>query len=104
MARSTSVVSTAGPSPTIGIPLDPNRAGSCADRAARATLWLWAHGIYPSPSAVNMRMRGRTRDCLNGEETKARNAVMRDRAISRQRRYGNRPMFGPDPISEEGEA
>lgn len=86
MARSTSVYKLpSGPQPLIGIPLDPNRRGSCADRAARATRWLWSRGIYPSPSAVNMRMRGWTRDCLNGVETKARNAVMAELGISRQR-------------------
>lgn len=71
--------------PAILIPLDKNRSGGCAGRAARATRWLWSRGIYPSPSAVNMRMRGWTRDCLNGVETKARNAVMAELGISRQR-------------------
>jgi len=70
----------------IYIPLDRNRAGGVARRAARATRWLWSKGVYPSPSAVNMRMRGETRDCLNGIETKARNAVMLELGIQRQRR------------------
>lgn len=85
MARSRSV----HPSPdgllSILIPLDPNRSGGVAARAKRATRWLWSRGVYPSPSAVNMRMRGWTRDCLNGIETKARNAVMAELKITRQR-------------------
>jgi hypothetical protein len=88
--RSTSVFPGSG-SPNkvrIEIPLDPNRSGTVAARAARATRWLWARGVYPSPSAVNMRMRGATRDCLNGIETKARNAVLDQLNITRQRGEG----------------
>lgn len=77
--------------PLIIIPMDPNRKGSVAARARRATRWLWSRGIYPSPSAVNMRMRGRTRDCLNGVETSARNRVMAELGIPRQRRWSRAP-------------
>lgn len=106
MARSTSIFLEVGRDqrdrPLIFIPLDRNRSGSCADRAARATHWLWSRGIYPSPSAVNMRMRGATRDCLNGVETTARNAVMAELGIQRQRRdrrFGWRRV----PLSREPE-
>jgi len=85
MARSTSVHPCTGPQPRICIPLDPNRTGTVAQRAGRATRWLWSRGIYPSPSAVNMRMRGQPRDCLNGIETTARNEVVDQLGITRQR-------------------
>lgn len=80
------LLTSANEKPQILIPLDKNRSGGVAARAERATRWLWSCGIYPSPSAVNMRMRGKTRDCLNGIETKARNKVMKDLGITRQRR------------------
>lgn len=69
----------------IWIPIDPSNKGGVAARVERATRWLWSRGVFPSPSAVNVRMRGRTRDCLNGIETKARNGVMKDLGIPRQR-------------------
>lgn len=87
--RSTSIVrrdAALGRGPEIAIPVDPNRSGGVAARAERATRWCWSRGIYPSPSAVNMRMRGWTRDCLNGIETTARNKVMQELQITRQRR------------------
>lgn len=71
--------------PMIMIPLDPNQKGTVEERTKRATRWLWSHGIYPSPSAVNMRMRGKTRDCLNGIETKVRNEVAKELGIPYQR-------------------
>ncbi len=58
------------------IPLDPNRGGTVGHRVARATRWLWSRCIYPTPSAVNLRMRGKTRDCLNGIETTVRNEIL----------------------------
>ena len=89
MAKSTSVKRSPNPfsrQPMILVPLDPNRSGTVAQRTYRATRWLWSRGVYPSPSAVNCRMRGETRDCLNGIETKVRNMVMNEIGISRQRR------------------
>lgn len=71
--------------PCILVPLDKNCKGTVEERTKRATRWLWSHGIYPSPSAVNMRMRGKTRDCLNGVETKARNEVAKELNIPYQR-------------------
>lgn len=69
------------------IPLDPNRSGTVAQRAERATRWLWSRAIYPTPSAVNLRMRGATRDCLNGVETKARGRVLRELKIPFLRKF-----------------
>ena len=86
MARSRSVHAAVDGVLRIIIPLDTNRSGDVAARVRRATRWLWSRGVYPSPSAVCMRMRGWTRDCLNGIETKARNEVMAELKITRQRR------------------
>lgn len=86
MAKSRSIHPAFGDKLAVMIPLDRNQNGGVAERAKRATRWLWSHGVYPSPSAVNMRMRGWTRDCLNGIETKARNEVMYALGITRQRR------------------
>lgn len=85
MARSRSIRPALDGHPAVLIPLDRNRFGGVASRVKRATRWLWSRGIYPSPSAVNVRMRGWTRDCLNGIETKARNSVMAELKITRQR-------------------
>lgn len=85
MARSRRIF-PGGADVRIEIPIDPNRKGDLAERTRRATLWLISRGVYPTPSAVNMRMRGRTRDCLNGVETKARNAVLLERGLGRMRR------------------
>lgn len=76
----------------IYIPKDPKPyEGNVYARAYRATRWLWARGVYPSPSAVNMRMRGKTRDCLNGIETRARNKVMMELGIPKQRKVKTGP-------------
>lgn len=85
----------------IEIPLDPNRNGSVAQRTRRATLYLLSRGVYPTPSAVNMRMRGETRDCLNGIETKVRNAVLLERGIGRTRRISRLHMTNAER-GEEG--
>lgn len=86
MAASKGIELGFGTAPRILVPMDRNRRGGVAKRAERATRWLWSRGIYPCPSAVNMRMRGRVRDCLNGIETAARNRVMAELGIGRQRR------------------
>lgn len=85
MAKSKSIFPLVGSKqPQILIPLDL-AGGSVEERTKRATRWLWSKGIYPSPSAVNMRMRGFTRDCLNGVETKVRNEVAKELGIPYQR-------------------
>lgn len=96
VARSTSILGgmPGRREPLIGIPLDPNRGGDLARRAERAARWLWSRGIYPSPSAVSMRMRGRTRDCLNDVETKARNAVLAELGVPYQRKDRRFPNPG----------
>lgn len=86
MARSRSIHPSSDHRLAVMIPLDRNRGGGVAARAQRATRWLWSRGIYPSPSAVCMRMRGWVRDNLNGVETKSRNEVMAELKITRQRR------------------
>ena len=87
MVASKSFFDSCSASLEVFVPLDPNRTGTVARRAERATRYLWSRGIYPTPSAVNLRMRGRTRDCLNGIETKARNAVLEELKIPMLRKW-----------------
>lgn len=88
MAVSRRILLARGRDALILIPVDSNRTGGVARRCRRATIWLLSRGIYPSPSAVNMRMRGEVRDCLNGVETRERNAVLAERGVPKMRRPG----------------
>lgn len=86
-----------GREPHIYIPQDHNR-GSLRKRTIRATRWLWSRGIYPGPSAVTMRLHGRSRRDLNGVETKARNETMIALGITRQRPGWFKSSGQKDPV------
>jgi len=67
------------------IELDKNRKGTVYERAARATRWLWSVGIYPSPTAISLRMHGRARNNINDRECKGRKETMILLGIPHQR-------------------
>ena len=89
MAASKSFISSSGLDCgfTVLIPTDPNQSGNVAERVKRATVWLWSRCIYPTPSAVNLRVRGKTRNNLNGVEVKARDSVLNEKRIPMPRKH-----------------
>lgn len=69
------------------IPVDHGRSCKRVDRVFRACRWLWSRGIYPSPAALSLRLRGRATRTLNGFETKLRNAFLERHGIPHPRAY-----------------
>lgn len=71
--------------PIILIPCDRKR-GTIERRVERAVRWLWSRGIYPSPTAVSLRLHGHPARNINGKESSARIVVMDELNIEPQRR------------------
>lgn len=71
----------------IFIPVDRGRRCKRADRVLRACRWLWSRGIYPSPAALSLRLRGRSTRTLNGFETRLRNTFLEAKGIPHPRSY-----------------
>jgi hypothetical protein len=81
---------TGGDDLVVFIPQD-KRGGSRVKRIERAVRWLWSRGIYPGPAAVSLRLHGHATRTINGVETMARNRLLIELGISRQRRHALAP-------------
>lgn len=71
----------------IWIPVAARRRESRRERVLRACRWCWSRGIFPSPAALSLRLRGRATRCLNGFETKVRNEWLDEKKIPHPRAY-----------------
>lgn len=89
------------PDVSVRIPQDPNQRGKVWQRVERAVRYLWSRGIYPSPTAVQMRLRGSLRRTasLNGIETTTRNRMLKELGIGRQKLGGH---HDPDYLGMAG--
>lgn len=69
------------------IPRAARRSESRRERILRACRWCWSRGIFPSPAALSLRLRGRSTRTLNGFETRVRNEWLDEKKIPHPRAY-----------------
>lgn len=69
------------------IPTATRRSETRRERVLRACRWCWSRGIFPSPAALSLRLRGRSTRTLNGFETRVRNEFLDTAKIPHPRAY-----------------